>query len=368
MKKIGLIVIICLILQTTHVMAANISAEYACVMEPTTKTIIYEKNAHMKHSMASTTKIMTALLAIKNQTLDNEVTISKKASSQEGSSIYLRAGDKIIMRDLLYGLMLNSGNDAAVAVAEHISGSVDEFANEMTQTAHAIGATHTQFKNPNGLDAEGHYTTAYDLALITARALEYPEFREIVSCKNKTATLTSSGAKLYFHNHNKMLSLYEGAIGVKTGFTKATGRCLVSAAQNGALTMIAVTLDAPNDWNDHKKMLDLGFEKFETKTILKKGDIIKEKMIGGKSVQLLTAEDIVIPIEKNTAYHAEINMNVPNNLPSPLNLNEKVGVAEIVLKNQIVKKVDIIAGSEVLKEKKLNYIEWCVKIIKIWLE
>ena len=211
------------------VYALDISAKSACVISADTGEIIYAENEKEKLSMASTTKIMTALLAIESGRLDETVTVSANAQAQEGSSIYLRTGERIILKDLVYGLMLNSGNDAAVAIAEHMSGSEDKFAELMTKRAKELGAVNTSFKNPNGLDEQGHYTTAYDLALIAAYAMKNEEFKKTVSTKSATATL-EDGEILYFSNHNKLLKMYDGAVGVKTGFTKASGRCLVSAA------------------------------------------------------------------------------------------------------------------------------------------
>lgn len=367
MKKCFLMILIFLLTGPVCVFADGISAEYACVMEPVTKTVVYEKNAHTRYSMASTTKIMTALLAVEQGCLDDVVTVSRSAAGQEGSSIYLRAGDQIVMRDLLYGLMLNSGNDAAVAVAEHISGNVTDFAALMTEKAREIGAKDTCFQNPNGLDQEGHYTTAYDLALITAYAMQRPEFCEIVSTKSKTAQLQNNQATLYFTNHNKMLSYYDGAIGVKTGFTKATGRCLVSAAERDNMRFIAVTLKAPDDWNDHKKMLDEAFARFVPQTIIRKGDVLKEKSIGGNTVQLLAGKDVSIPVEKNTAYHAEVLLNLPQELLPPVNEGEKVGEAQIKLKNEVVDELDILAGCAV-EQKKQNALISCIcKILNMLL-
>ena len=197
--------------------ALGVSAQYACVMDSLTGRVLFEKNAYARHSMASTTKIMTALVALESGNTNDIVTVSANAAGTEGSSIYLKAGEKITLKDLLYGLMLESGNDAAIAVAEHIGGSVEGFAELMNQKAKAVGANQTQFKNPNGLDEDGHYTTAYDLALITRAALRNKDFAEIVATKRKTI---SNGEESYgrsLANHNKLLTIYKGCDGVKTG-------------------------------------------------------------------------------------------------------------------------------------------------------
>ena len=235
------------------------SAECACVINGATGEVVFAKNAQTRHAMASTTKIMTAILALENSDADDVVTVTADAANQEGSAAYIEAGDKIKMKDLLYGLMLNSGNDAAYAVAEYITGSVDNFAERMNIKAEKLGLHDTHFANPSGLDAPDHYTTALDLAKLARYAMSNDDFREIVAERVYTATLPESGGTLTFSNHNKLLKTYEGATGIKTGYTKATGRCLVSSAKRDGMEFIAVTLNDPNDWADHAEMLDASF-------------------------------------------------------------------------------------------------------------
>lgn len=351
MKKILIFCIMALVLHSHTAFAYSISAEYACCMIAETGEVVYEKNAYSRHAMASTTKIMTALPAIEKGTLDDTVTVSKNAAGQEGSSVYLRAGDKINMKNLLYGLMLNSGNDAAVAVAEHVSGSVEQFAVEMTEKAHAIGAKSTQFKNPNGLDADGHYTTAYDLALITREALKQPAFKEIVSTKSIHVPLENNGSMLYLSNHNKMLQYYEGATGVKTGFTKATGRCLVSSAERDGVEVIAVTLNAPDDWNDHTKMLDDAFEKYERVQAVQQGMVVKELSAGETPVNAVLAEEVSTVCRKGTKPQADITLHLAERLAGPLDEGEKIGYAEVKTGGN-VKTVDVLCDRAVAGELK----------------
>lgn len=343
MKKI---ILICLLILSINcpVSAIELSAHSACLISADTGEVIYSKNDNCKLPMASTTKIMTGLLAVEHANMEDEVTISKKAASQEGSSIYLRVGEKISMQDLVYGLMLNSGNDAAVAIAEHISGSTKDFAELMTKKAVEIGAGHTQFKNPNGLNEEGHYTTARDLSIIAAHAMKNEDFKKIVSAKSATGKL-KSGQTLYFNNHNKLLKMYDGAVGVKTGFTKAAGRCLVSAAERGGILLIAVTLNAPNDWNDHIKMLDLGFEKAHLKKIVSKGEILKTVTEDEKEYNFWAAEDVRIASCKKADY--EIRLHLPEILPAPMNKNEKAGYAEIFWNDKYITKIDINAAQDI---------------------
>ncbi len=347
--------------------AIDISAEAACVISADTGEIIFAKNENERRSMASTTKIMTGLLAAESGRLDDYVTVSANAQNQEGSSIYLRTGDKVILSDLLYGLMLNSGNDAAVAIAEYLSGDVESFSEGMTARAKELGAKNTSFKNPNGLEQEGHYTTAYDLAVIGAEAMKNDIFKTVVSTKSKTATL-ENGQILYFTNHNKLLKTYDGADGIKTGFTKAAGRCLVSAAQRNGASVVAVTLNAPNDWNDHKALLDYAFENIKVKTIVKKGEILKRIKKGGREYTFSAAEAACAGTVSGKGF--EVKVYLPRKLPEPIAAGEKAGYAEILKDGKYVKKIDIISDSDIFpkenNEKKTLPMLF-KKVIKVFL-
>ena len=241
----------------------GVSARGAVLIEADSGDIVFGQNPHAQMPMASTTKIMTALVALEALPLDTAVTITADSVGVEGSSIYLVEGEILTLEDLLYALLLESANDAAAAIAVAVSGSIEAFAALMNRKAADLGLTHTRFANPHGLDDPEHYTTAYELAMITREALENPAFRKICSTERRTIPLhgdedARDGVRLLL-NHNKLLDAYEGCIGVKTGFTKKTGRCLVSAAERGGVTLIAVTLNAPDDWRDHTAMLDYGF-------------------------------------------------------------------------------------------------------------
>ena len=348
MKKLYILIFAILIMEK-NVYALDVSASNACLIERITGHVLFEKNMNEKAAMASTTKIMTAITALENSSPDSVVTVSRNAAFQEGSSAYLRDGDKILMGDLLYGLMLNSGNDAAVAIAEHISGDTDSFADVMNEKAKELDARNTNFVNPNGLYHEKHYTTAYDLAKISAYAMGNTGFREIVSSKTKAVTIQNTGAKMYFLNHNKMLKIYDGASGVKTGFTKKSGRCLVSAAERDGIELIAVTLNAPDDWNDHKNMLDFGFSKTGYKTILKKGTVLGEKTVGEYIVKFLCAEDVSVPyFGKDSDYSAVTH--IADNLYPPINTGEKIGICDIVYDGRVIKQIDLVSDSEIYKK------------------
>ncbi len=260
--------------------AVDVSAKSAILMEATSGEIIFESNAHQQMPMASTTKIMTALVAIENCDIDEIVTISKEMTGAEGSSIYLKAGEKLTLGQLLYALMLQSANDSAEAIAVHISGSVDEFAKLMNKKAKELGLKNTHFTNPHGLDDELHYTTAYELAKITAYAIENDYFAKLVSTYKYTIPETELYPARVLVNHNKLLKQYDGCVGVKTGFTKKCGRCLVSAAEKDGVRLVAVTLSAPDDWNDHKKMLDYGFSQYKSVTLADVGSLTFELPVG----------------------------------------------------------------------------------------
>ncbi|MCQ2429918.1 MAG: D-alanyl-D-alanine carboxypeptidase [Clostridia bacterium] len=247
------------------------SAEAHLLMEAGSGAVLAQKNADKRLPMASTTKIMTALTALRSLPLDTPVTVTEDAVGVEGSSVYLVKGEVLTLEQLLYALLLESANDAAVAIAIAVSGSVSAFADTMNESARSLGLTDTHFVNPHGLDDEQHYTTARELALIARAALDDPVFREIVSTRQKTIPLHGNEGVRLLLNHNKLLRLYDGCIGVKTGFTKHTGRCLVSAAERDGVRLIAVTLGCPDDWHDHAALLDYGFSLCESVTLAEPG-------------------------------------------------------------------------------------------------
>ena len=249
----------------------GVNARAAVLLEAGSGEVIFGQNENARLPMASTTKIMTALVALEALPLDTSVKITAASVGVEGSSVYLVEGEVLTLEQLLYALLLESANDAASAIAVAVSGSVEAFAERMNQKAAELGLTDTHFINPHGLDAEGHYTTAYELALITRAALANETFRTICATERKTIPLHGTEGVRLLLNHNKLLDSYEGCIGVKTGFTKKTGRCLVSAAERDGVTLIAVTLGAPDDWRDHTAMLDYGFGLYETVPLCEAG-------------------------------------------------------------------------------------------------
>lgn len=244
------------------------NAKAAIVIEASTGAILYEKNADLLLPEASTTKIMTALLTLERADPSEEFTVSPRAAATEGSQLGLAEGDRLSVRDLLYILMLKSGNDAAVALAEGICGTVERFVDAMNQKAEELGLSSTHFQNPHGLPDQGHETTARDLAELTAVAMENAVFAELVATKKATLTYK----RMVLENSNKLLWSYDGVVGVKTGFTKAAGRCLVSAAEREGIRLICVTLNDPDDWRDHAALYDTCFSRIGRKIWLQAGE------------------------------------------------------------------------------------------------
>lgn len=235
---------------------SEISAKSAILIESSSDQCIWEKNSDQKLPMASTTKIMTAIVALESGDIKRKVSVSPLAVGVEGSSVYLYEGEQLTLEQLLYAMLLSSANDAAAAIAIEVGGSVENFARLMNRKAENLGLSNTSFENPHGLDGENHYTTAADLAIIARCAMQNTTFREIVSTYKTTIPLGDDEGVRLLVNHNKLLKSYEGTIGIKTGFTKKSGRCLVSAAVADGVEYICVTLNAPNDWSDHKKLYD----------------------------------------------------------------------------------------------------------------
>ena len=239
----------------------SLSAKSAILINALTNEVIYEKNAYEKRGMASTTKIMTALLTIERGNLHKTYVAKDEDVRIEGTSIGLKEGDRITLETLVQGMLLESGNDAANVSARVIGKSRKKFVSLLNQKAKEIGMEDTQFKNPSGLTEEGHFSTAYDMALLGSFAIKNKQFRDICSLSSIRVSYGNPEYQRTFKNHNKLLNSVEGAFGIKTGFTKASGRCLVSAAERDGVTLVAVTLSAPDDWNDHKKLFEYGFEK-----------------------------------------------------------------------------------------------------------
>lgn len=300
-----------------------IDARCAIALDSTSKVVLYEKNSNMIVPMASTTKIMTALVAIKYGNLDKKLTISKRAASIKGSTVGYRAGEEISLKELLYGLMFRSGNDAAIAIAEGIAGSTEKFAELMNEYAYEIGALNSHFETPHGLDKDFHYCTAYDLALITAKAKEEKLFNDIVSAKDVGAA--QCGFTRSYHNINKILYQIPGANGVKTGYTGKAGKCLVTSVDIDGHDVIFIVLNCTPRWKETRKIYDYVKKNYAYKKVIAKGQKMCEASIGKRN--LYSPRDIVIPCKKNIQYN--IKTVVPNEMRLPLNKNIKMGRLEI---------------------------------------
>ncbi|UVI33614.1 D-alanyl-D-alanine carboxypeptidase [Paenibacillus spongiae] len=286
-------------------------AKAAALIDVESGRLLYSKAGDTPMRIASLTKIMTAIVAIEHGKLSDKVKTSKRAFAKEGSSIYLKLGEEMSLQNMLYGLMLRSGNDAATAIAEHVGGSEEGFVHLMNEKARMLGLTNSQFMNPHGLDQEGHYSSANDLAKLTAYALHNPTFKAIVKTPVKTAPNPNDEWEYKWNNKNKMLHMYEGADGVKTGYTKMALRCLVSSATRNGQQLAAVTINDRNDWVDHSKMLDWGFANYPLVEIAHKGQPINGYPLAvGRTVRYpfaagekeeLRSKLILIP--QNSAYY-----------------------------------------------------------------
>lgn len=355
MKKIWYIAVAAAILINVFAMSImgyatepSVSAQSAILIEKTSGRVLYSKNPNERLPMASTTKIMTAICAIENGNMDKVIEISSSAAGVEGSSMYLEKGEKMTMRELLYGLMLSSGNDAAVAIAEDVSGSCEEFAKLMNKKAEEIGLENTHFTNPNGLPDEQHYSTAKDMAVLTAYALTNSEFSKIVSTKSYKIEGDGKAYPRVLSNHNKLLSMYKGCVGVKTGFTKAAGRCLVSAAQRDGMTLVAVTLNAPNDWSDHASVFDFGFDNYKyTPLALKEEPVSSVEIVGSYADVIPTypERDVYYPLREGEKVVCETE--IYPEISAPVSKGERVGRMIFRMDSGDTKSENLVSGEDV---------------------
>jgi D-alanyl-D-alanine carboxypeptidase len=329
----------------------SVSARAAALYEPETRSFVYTKNSNERLGMASTTKIMSALIALENIDLCKLVQIDDRAIGVDGSSIYLEKGEIMSAENLIYALMLNSANDAAEALAYEICGSIEGFCYMMNERAAALGLKDTHFSNPHGLDAKEHYTTAHDLALLTAEALKNPKFKDVASTRTKE--ITSNTKTRVLTNHNKLLRLYDGCIGVKTGYTQMTGRSLVGAAERDGLCLISVTLDAPNDWSDHSKMLDFGFNTVHSTQLIGEGEFnYSLPIIGGDRENIsVTNKDALKYIYTSDTPDISKEIRLVRFATAPIKDGEVVGSIVFKYKGKIIAHTDIIATATVEKAK-----------------
>lgn len=327
----------------------GLSAASAVLYCPESGQVLLEKNAHTRLSMASTTKIMTALLALEEHTPKRAIEITAEMVNVEGSSAGLQEGDVLTLEDIVYCMLLESGNDAANAAAIAIAGSFEQFADRMNARAAEIGMLGTSFVTPSGLDDDNHYTTAYDMALLTAQALENADFAKICSATSYRVEFLSSDKVVTLYNHNRLLESYDGCIGVKTGYTKKSGRCLVSAAKRGAVTLIAVTLNAPDDWNDHKKLLDSGFAGMDS--VETDADFTAYSVpvagSGGRTVGITGTVCEIVFDASSDAPEIERRLYLEKFLYAPVKKGDSVGFAQYLIDGKVVKTVSLVAARDI---------------------
>ena len=333
----------------------SISAQSAVMLECSTNTVLYSKAAHEKLPMASTTKVMTALVAIENGNLDEIVTTADEAYGVEGSSIYISKNEKLSLRDLLYGLMLRSGNDAAVAIAIHIGGSVDGFVAMMNKRAKELGAVNTHFANPNGLPNDSHYTTAYDLGLICSAALKNEAFKTIVSTQYHTATTGS--VKRSMMNKNKLLWQYDGAIGIKTGYTEKAGKCLTFAAERDGMMIVGVVLNCPDMFPDSMELMDYCFREYEMYTVVRKGAVIIRSQIdyAGALATFVAASDINVPVKKSEGIKLTTNIKLNNKLSAPMYCGDRAGVLELYSGTRLIAQTGLVCSYDVAPSSIMHF-------------
>lgn len=308
------------------------------VMEKTTNRVLYEKNAKEKRYMASTTKILTAITIIENCDINKEITITKDTVGVEGSSIYLEVGEKLTIKDLLYGLMLRSGNDCAETLAVHCSGSIKDFACLMNKTAKKIGANDSNFVTPHGLHDENHYTTAYDLALISCYSMKNDTFREIVGAKSYRIPFTTRNTVRLLINKNKMLNQFEGSTGIKTGYTKKAGRCLVSSCYRDGMELICVVLNCGPMFEQSKALLTSCFNNYKMVKVVESDNIIDiiKNSSKNETIYATIMSDINIPVKKDDSEKLIIKYEYDKNIDIPIKSNTKIGLIKIYLKNNLL--------------------------------
>lgn len=350
MKKLGIICLGLFLLFPYSVQAISTSATSSILMDMDSGRIIYENNSHEVRSVASISKIMTAILAIESKKLDKTVKVSDVVLEAYGSGIYIKPGEKLTLQDLVYGLMLRSGNDAALMIAEYVSGSVPKFVEKMNQKAQEIGMKQTTFHNPSGLDEEdevGNFSTAYDMAILTSYAMKNKTYQKIVGTKKYT--LKTNKNTYAWYNKNKLLTNYENTTGGKTGFTKKARRTLVSTASKDQLNFVVVTLNDGNDFQDHENLHEYGFTYYKKYRLLKKGTVKIEDEKYYKNETLYIKNDIDYPLREDEKQSVRLSFQL--NKKKQLKDGGKVGEVHVKVGDEIVLKEPIYVKKAKSKKK-----------------
>lgn len=324
----------------------GLSAEAAVLIDAASATVLYGKNEHQQRPPASTTKIMTAILALERGNLDDLVTVGRSAIEVDGSSLEIEPGHKFRLRDLLGGLLIESGNDAAAAIAEHLGKNQEGFVKMMNERAAELGAWNTNFVNPNGLPAAGHYSSAFDLALMTMRALQIPAFREIVRTREKNVESHGGNWARQLENTNKLLWTFEGADGVKTGTTTEAGECLVASATRDGWQLIAVVLKSKDRWEDAATLLEYGFENFSPVNMVKSGEVVMRARVKNglvDDVPLITSEPLRLILRKDETGLIMGAADVKPDLTAPILPGEVAGKFRAFVGSEQMRTVDLLA-------------------------
>ncbi len=345
-RYITFIIIFAVLLLPLKANAVSVSAKAAVVLNGDNGEVIYEKNANEKLPMASTTKIMTGLLLCEYGNFEREITVTAEMLRVEGSSMGLLAGDKVTLHDLLYGLMLASGNDAANVIAFVLGGSLDGFVKMMNEKAQELGLENTHFATPSGLDADDHYTTALELGKLSVYAMQNQEFRKAVSSEKAVLNYGNPPYRRSLTNHNKLLKMYEGAVGIKTGFTKKSGRCLVSAAERDGKFVVAVTLNAPSDWQDHAAMLDYGFSAIKQTQFSPFVNSYNIPVINGKS-DMLTVEIESFTVNSLETESIECEVYLPKFIYAPIKKGESLGKAVYSQNGKVIGEKQLLSQKDI---------------------
>ncbi len=339
-KTLAAVLTCCGLLCCPAVSYAGISAEAYILMDASTGTVLEAKSEHEQLPMASTTKIMTAILTLEAGDLDTPFTAPEEPLLVEGSSMGLLPGDEVTLLDLCYGMLLPSGNEAANLAAWRVAGSQEAFVERMNQKAAELSLADTQFQNPSGLPADGHYSSAADLATLACYALQNETFAEICATESQKLTYGNPPYDRWLTNHNKLLGYYEYCIGVKTGYTKAAGRCLVSAARKDGVTLVAVTLNDPNDWSDHQALYESGFAQGET--LLEAGETFSCPLVGGtEDTILLEAADT---LRSYSSEEAKLVVLAEPFYYAPMTEGTVLGTAELWEGDTLVASTDLVAA------------------------
>lgn len=348
-RRIFSVFLIIIFLFSTFSLTANsigVSAQSSVLLNANTLSVYYDKNAHKKLPMASTTKIMTAVILCENVRLDEVIRVTYEMIAVEGSSMGLLEGDRITYYGLLCGMLLASGNDAANSAAISFAGSAKNFAELMNKKAKEIGMNNTNFVTASGLDDENHYSTAYDMALLASYALNNQIIRDIVSQKSITIEFGNPVHKQSIRNHNRLLSIYKDAIGVKTGFTKKSGRCLVSAAERDGVTLICVTLNAPDDWDDHCNLFEYGFSLFKNYDVSKIVQLKDIDLVGANSNNArLKIYEKKIKLTENDIKRIKYKAYLPRYIYATSN-SEKVGRVDYYINDRYIASSDVLVGND----------------------